>query len=184
MEQPIIELPTVQGKAVKKVRTKAIPKEVKRGRGKQPGEPSKSIRPYVNVETASRIGERCGRGLTVEEACLCEVPPIVDFEWYNQLLARRPELRTAHRVEMAKFVDSATKDLRKGDAPGEKKANGIQFLLERRRPQEWAKKPDVQITNNTLVAGLPRGVEDSLVKRINELAAMPAIPIEHHKTKE
>lgn len=159
-------------------------KEVKKCK---PGSNTTAIRPHtrknragLTLEAIQRIGKRMGKGLTAEQACLLEIPPFDDVARLHNALNANPAFRIAHKLEMARWIELSIDIIHEGDPAGLKRANGIQYLLERRNAEQFGKQPSVQVTNTTttVFANLPPGINDALAKERDRLRSLPAIEVD------
>lgn len=98
--------------------------------------------PKFTVEVVDRISKRVAKGLTVEQACILEDPPM-DAESFRRACNTRPEIRTVYQKRRAEYVEAAIDRLAAGSA---KDNSGLIFLLRCRQKEQFSTAPEVSVT--------------------------------------
>lgn len=122
----------------------------------------------ITPEMVARMGDKVGKGLTLEQALLLE-PQYVDYELFGKVLRARPELSKIYKTHQAMFIEQALCKIEAGDTK-DRRTGGLQWILERRYREQFGRHDSgVHITNNIL-NGVPVDMMGQLRDRANKLS--------------
>lgn len=148
---------------------KKINRRVKRSPSPQPSPPrrgSPGPKPSITLDVVKRVSRRFGIGIPLVEALAAEGNDKINLETWKKALQAHPEFSPHYAAAKGKFLDTAMERLIELDQ--------IQWLLERRRPDLFARPAAVAVSvnNTTNIVGLP----DDVLERARKLARDEAKP--------
>lgn len=132
----------------------------------------------VSLEMVKRVGKLVGQGLTVEQACILEEPPITEGV-FSQAVRRNKDFDWAYKREISVFIATATERILKGAGNG---WQGAAWLLERRHKPQFARQELVQVNNSLVVNGLELPVANAL--RLSGRKSSRVVDVEEVKPKQ
>jgi len=102
-------------------------------------------------------------GVPLREALATEANPTINLETWKKALAAHPELSPQYDAAKGKFLELAMRRL-----ASEEDAKHLEWLLERRYPELFAKRgPDVAVSvSNSVSVSIPADV----IERAREIA--------------